>query len=451
MGQYLIKRLFYFIPTFLILLVLSFFLLQSIPGDMVEEIMDRDQFIVNNDIQSYAKQYDRISRQQGFNLPSFYFSILPQNQVSLFEVDSPLKRKIRKDWLGSFDVSSTNKAFDMAELFKQEFSQDSTSSTEMVQTVKSIPFSPVEMIPGIIIGLKKHGSEKMNGLATLLDQMQANGLKNASGWPSFVWHGKQSQFHQWIKGALFFDWGESHRDGRKVRSKIASAMKWTLLLSLLTLFFSVIIGVPLGLFASVKPRPWMSIFFFGLYAIPLFWLATMMIIFFTTEEYGSWTNIFPSAGIFVPGVSDSFLDQLLSQFKYLILPVLCLTTGTLAYLYRQMQANSLDEYVKPYGLSARAKGLSRKDVMIGHVSRNAVYPLIGLLATIIPGLIAGSLVVEVLFNIPGMGRLLLDAISIKDWNVVLGVIVVSAVFTFVGFIVADVLLYLLNPKVRYGR
>jgi len=189
---------------------------------------------------------------------------------------------------------------------------------------------------------------------------------------------------------------------------------------------------------------------FVFFAIPSFWLATLLIVFFTTPEYAVWMDIFPSGGLGGYHYASG-MPKVGIAVGALFLPVLCLLLGALAYLTRQMRGNVVRESSKDYVRMARAKGLRDKTIYRRHILRNALFPILTLVGASIPASISGSVIIEVIFGIPGMGQLLYQSILAQDWSIVFTMVVLASMLTVIGYIVSDVLYRLFDPKLRVQR
>ena len=183
-----------------------------------------------------------------------------------------------------------------------------------------------------------------------------------------------------------------------------------------------------------------------MYVMPLFWIGTVAMAFLTTDDYGSWTNWFSSGNVYIDN-SKSFFENLFQHFEMILLPTIVLCIGSLIYIARQMENALEQERHKVYADVAMVKGLTFKDVLMKHQFKNALLPIITLFTSALPASIAGSLIVETIFNIPGMGRLLYNSINLADWNVAYGIILLTALITALSYILADLLYYRVNPKI----
>jgi peptide/nickel transport system permease protein len=277
------------------------------------------------------------------------------------------------------------------------------------------------------------------------------------GWKMFVptlnWHGPENQYHIWLVKILGGDFGTSVRDGKLVSIKIMEAIRWTLLINITALFLAFAISIPIG----VAMAKWENTLFdklsngllFMFFAIPSFWLATILVVFFTTSEYGAWTDIFPTAGLGNYESASNSWERFIIISSHLALPIFCLMIGSLAYLSRQMRQGILNEIKKDYILVARARGQSEKEIYWKHAFRNALFPIITIFAAAFPASISGSVIIEVIFNIPGMGRLLYDSILTKDWQVLMSLLLLAGLLTIIGYLVADILYNWFDPRVKF--
>ena len=164
--------------------------------------------------------------------------------------------------------------------------------------------------------------------------------------PSFRWHGSDNQYHHWASKILKGDFGISLVDGQSAGKKISKAFSWTFLLMVLSVCLTMVLGIGLAIWSvRNEDKKWLTKlnqFLYLLYSFPLFWLATLFVVFFTSDDYGSWTNIFPSIDI-VP-YALSFKDKLVLLF----LPTLLLAFHSISYIYRQMQSSLNQQIYLPY-------------------------------------------------------------------------------------------------------
>jgi len=185
---------------------------------------------------------------------------------------------------------------------------------------------------------------------------------------------------------------------------------------------------------------------FLLFGIPSFWVATLLTNFFTTPAFGM--DFFPSMGFGEIPEGASVWTTIRIRAAHLFLPVLCLAYPSWAYVSRHLRRSAVHEMDQAYVKTARLKGLSRSAILWRHVLRNASFPIITLLANILPALLAGSVLIERIFNLPGMGQLLYDAALTRDWPVVIIVVLLNGLLTAAGLLLADLAYALADPRVR---
>jgi len=264
--------------------------------------------------------------------------------------------------------------------------------------------------------------------------------------PSINWYGLNNQYHFWITNFLSGNFGISRRDYNPVVDKIKYQLPWTLYINIPAIIIVYLIAVPLGIYTAVyrdsKFDKIITTTLLLLYSLPVFWIGTMLVNFFTTPEYGmKW---FPS--ILLNGNELTWENA-----TKLILPIFCATYGALAFMTRQMRSSMLNTLQQDYIRTAKAKGLSEKVVIWKHAFRNSLFPLITIFGSVLPAAFAGSVIVEQIFNINGMGLLLLDSIRNQDWPVVYAILMIAAILTMVGLLIADILYVIADPRVRLGK
>jgi peptide/nickel transport system permease protein len=257
------------------------------------------------------------------------------------------------------------------------------------------------------------------------------------------------QYLKWLKNMLMLDFGRSFAsDNRPVIDKIAESIPITLLINLLSMALMMSVAIPIGVMSAVKQDSLFdkgtTVFVFLGFAMPTFWLALLLMILFGVKL--EWLPIsgFRSlnyAGLSLPG-------QVLDIAKHLILPVFVSAFGGLAGMSRYMRSNMLEVIRQDYIITARAKGLDERTVIFKHALRNALLPVITLLGLAVPGLIGGSVIFETIFAIPGMGRLFYQSVMMRDYPTIMGILVIGAVLTLVGNLLADLSYSIADPRIR---
>jgi len=256
------------------------------------------------------------------------------------------------------------------------------------------------------------------------------------------------QYLTWLTKFMTLDFGDAFADGRKVKDKILERLPITLTINLLSLGLVLLIALPIGIMSathqySVLDR-FTTIFVFVGYSMPSFWLALLLIYLFGVQ----W-GVLPISGIQSLDVTGlTAWGRLMDRGEHLILPVFVSAFGGLAGFSRYMRNNMLEVMRQDYIRTARAKGLSENVVVYKHALRNALMPVITILGLSLPGIIGGSVIMETVFGIPGMGQLLYQAVFSRDYNLAMGILVPAAVLTMLGNFLADIGYALADPRVR---
>ena len=257
------------------------------------------------------------------------------------------------------------------------------------------------------------------------------------------------QYASWLTKISQGDLGTSFStDHRPVADKIMERLPVTILINLLSLFIIIAVAIPLGVLSAVHKDSWFdkatTVFVFIGFAVPTFWLALLLMIYF-----GIHLGWLPISGL--RSLNYEYLsatDRLMDMAKHLVLPVFVSAFGGLAGLSRYMRANMLEVIRQDYMMTARAKGLSEKDVIYKHALRNALLPAITILGLSIPGLIGGSVIFETIFAIPGMGQLFYMSVMARDYPTIMGILLIGAILTLVGNLIADVSYAVADPRIR---
>jgi peptide/nickel transport system permease protein len=256
------------------------------------------------------------------------------------------------------------------------------------------------------------------------------------------------QYLTWLKKFVTLDFGEAFADGRKVKDKILERLPITLTINLLSLFVVLLIAIPIGIISathqySILDRATTMFVFVG-YSMPHFWMALLLIYLFGVQ----WGVLPISGKESLDTTGFTMLQWLMDRAEHLVLPVFVSAIGGLAGFSRYMRNNMLEVMRQDYIRTARAKGLPENTVIYKHALRNALMPVITILGLSLPGIIGGSVIMETVFGIDGMGRLMFQAVFSRDYNVAMGILVPAAVLTMLGNFLADIGYALADPRVR---
>ncbi len=260
------------------------------------------------------------------------------------------------------------------------------------------------------------------------------------------------QYLDWLWRLLHFDFGNSmSADARPVMTKILERLPLTVSMNVISLILTLLFAIPAGILSACKQNSLLdhalTVFVFLGFAMPSFWLALLLMSFFGIDH-----KLLPISGLTSMGYEHfTSFEKFLDLAKHLTLPIMVYTVGGLAGMSRYMRSCMLEVLRQDYMLTARAKGLSAYQVVVHHGLRNALLPVITLLGLSVPGLIGGSVIIESVFALPGLGNLFYAAVMARDYTMIMGNLVLGSVLTLFGNLLADVCYGLADPRIRQGQ
>ena len=301
-----------------------------------------------------------------------------------------------------------------------------------------LAFFLVRLAPGdpalVIAG--QSGAADAQFLAQLREQF---GLDRSLGEQLFIY----------LKGIVFLDFGYSHRVQRTVASLIAERLPATILLTSTAFVFAVSVGVTLGVLAARRVGTWadslITVIALTCYATPLFWVGLLFILVFSI-----WLNWLPAIGMYSIGEDLTGLAFVFDVARYLILPSLTLGLFFMALYARLTRASMLEVATQDFVRTARAKGLKEGPIVRRHILRNALLPVIGFAGVQAGTIVGGSVLVETVFAWPGVGRLAFEALLARDYNLLLGVFIVTSAMAVVINLITDIVYALVDPRIEVG-
>lgn len=270
-----------------------------------------------------------------------------------------------------------------------------------------------------------------------------------SNWESFNRLVFDTRFARYMGNLIKGDFGFT-RKKEPVLPEILSRMKFSFILSFLSIILTYLLSIPIGVYSAIKQYTIsdriLTVSLFVLYSLPTFFVGMIMVQYIPSGQ-PLFTSGFETSTLENPYMASG--ERLWDIGLHLILPVICLTYGSLAALSRYARTGLLDVIRADYIRTARAKGLSEPVVIGKHAMRNGMIPILTILGTLLPVLFGGSIVVESIFQIQGIGLYMLDAISNKDYAVIMGVLLISAVMTLIGLLISDISYALVDPRISF--
>ncbi len=315
----------------------------------------------------------------------------------------------------------------------------------------------------------KHNLTSLNLCSQSFLDMNADPTVWKNYVPSLHFYG-YNQYHRWLfgdgnmftgngaqycEGVVRGDFGKSYSTKLPVTDTISKALPWSVFFTLISVILAYIISIPIGVQAAAKRGSWFdrgsSVILFMLYSMPPFLMGIVLLVLLANPD--TW-NIFPSNGIEPATGIDPNLgwwDKTMIRLPYFILPIICYTYSSLAFLSRTVRVAMLEVNSQDFMRTARAKGLGDRLLYYRHGLSNALFPIITVFANVFPAAIGGSVVLEYLFGIPGMGQEILRAVQAGDFTMITAVFTLAGFMTLIGYLVADVLYSIADPRISFDK
>lgn len=471
MLKYIFKRVLLFIPTLFIISLMTFFLSTNVPGDPVEQMLNSNSETGSSaKAMAAEKAYIDKRKQLGLDLPTFYFSITNKaTPKELYTIPKKFQRENLTELIDKYgnwnEINAYYNSLKELDIAIGNVESDSVNADAIIAIKADIQQLLEESDDNVIktalsdMQSQSKVSDNLSALAAGIsktENLYNDVVKNATTYkeliPDIHWYGFKNQYHQWITKFMKGDFGISYQDEKPVKTVIWEAIRWTVLLSIISIFLTYLIAIPLGIVSAankggIKDQT-ISTTLFILYSLPSFWVATLLIMFFGG---GDFLNIFPSFGVPQSTENMSFFSKFTNYVWHLTLPIICYTYGGLAFISRQMRGAMVNSLSQDYVRTARAKGVDEEKVLWKHAIKNSLLPIITLFANVFPLAISGAVALELIFSIPGMGKTAYEALVARNYPVVYTIVMFSAILTLVGYLVADILYAVVDPRISYNK
>jgi peptide/nickel transport system permease protein len=468
MFQYIVKRILIFIPTLFVISLFTFMLSVSVPGDPVEQMMggggSAGEMGQSSSKLASERSYIDKRKDLGLHLPVFYFALSnAATPDTLYRIPRKQHQEMLSDLIRQYgnwpQIETYYRSVQQLDLAIADIRADSANGDAKIgmrdETYKLFihpeDFAIKESLQKMDVHTKAAPSmmvlqPKLQAVIKAYSEMKAMATPRLNYIPDVHWYGFDSQYHRWITKFLIGDFGISYQDGRPVKDAVWLAVGKTILISFLSILLTYLIAIPVGVMSArkrdSKRDQIVTTVLFILYSLPSFWVATLLINFFGGGDFYDW---FPTYGLGEPD------DSIWVKIHHLILPLFCWTYGSLAFVSRQMRGAMINALGQDYIRTARAKGLNEDTVIWKHAFKNSLLPIITLFATVFPFAISGSIVLEIIFAIPGMGKLAFEALVARNYPIVYTVVMFSAILTMLGYLIADIAYAMVDPRISFSK
>ncbi len=498
MLRYILRRILIFIPTLIVITLLGFIISVNAPGDPIERMVTAAQSggEVGTQTINQIEQKKFWRKKLGLDLPIFYFSISslsrPDTLYKVFDknereaLDRLVDRYGNWEYISEYFLSLNN-FYNSVIGFKpdttliKEYDQNA-----VIETINQVKFEALALKSTYQHNMIEAKFTKLSLLLAyypFLSKFQAplgnvhykyiDVEKNSSTWKNYIpkmnFYAK-NQYHRWVfgdgnwltgegsqftKGLIRFDFGTSYVTKQPITDVIGAKIGWSMFFALLSVVLSYFVSIPVGVKAAAKRGSRFdrtsSIVLFMLYSLPSFWIATILLMTFANPDVIHW---FPASGV-KPATgypeTASLLDRMLISLPYCILPMICYTYSSFAFLSRTMRVSMIEIIGQDYIRTARAKGLPENKVIWKHAFRNSLLPIITVFAHIFPAAMGGSVILETIFTIPGMGYETIFAFQNNNYPMIIAVLTITGFLTLVGYLISDVLYAVVDPRISFSR
>ena len=490
MLAYIFKRILIFIPTLIVITLLGFIISVNAPGDPVERMVSAAESggELNTRTENQQQQTRFWTHKLGLDLPVFYISFTslahPDSLYKIYDKDEreALDRLIYKygNWKEIQAYYTSVNTFAELQLFPPDSQMtaeaDRNKLLDEINRIKLETHTLKAAYEDVIIRNQLSAITQLLANHVFLNKARQSFetvkkcyeqiLSHATPWKTYVpqlHFYPNNQYHRWLfgdggqfsRGVIRGDFGTSYVTKEPISDVIFSKIGWTLLFSLLSVVLAYVISIPIGVRSAARKGSrtdkTTALLLFVLYSIPSFWLATLLLMTFANPDVIHW---FPASGVKpVTGYEEGagLWTKIKASAPYIILPAICYTYSSFAFLSRTMRVSMLEVLGQDYIRTARAKGLRTQQIIWKHALRNALFPIITVFGSVFPAVIGGSVILESVFTIPGMGSETINAIHDNNYPMIIAILTITSIMTLIGFLVSDILYALVDPRISLNK
>jgi peptide/nickel transport system permease protein len=490
MLKYIAKRILLFIPTLVIITIIGFFISVNAPGDPVESMMSAAGTTGEMGGQSLGQlQQKKYWKQKlGLDLPVFYFSLekysYPDTLYRIYDKNerealsrlldehgnwqqiSDYSRKLSLFYnnLITFDPSSPDLKEEEKNLVNENFNTIKFETLSLRSSWQEpVIFSRMNTIDRLVKSnpLMHVLEVQLGEVKAAYDQIKQKETKWKSYLPAVYFYGN-NQYHRWLfgdggvysKGILRGDFGTSYQTKDAVSKTIFDRIGWSLFFTIVSVIIAYLVSIPIGVKAARHRGGRFdrvsSVVLFGLYSLPNFFVAILLLMLFANPDV---FDILPASGVKpsegYPEDANIF-QKIWLTLPHLVIPMICYSYSSFAFLSRIMRGSLIENIGLDYVRTARAKGLAESAVVWKHAFRNSLLPIITICSAVFPAAVGGSVILETIFTIPGMGLEAFNAIASQNYPMIIAVLTLTSVLTLIGYLVSDILYAAADPRITYN-
>ncbi len=474
----MIRKLTNFILSLAFIVLAGFIIVVNAPGNPVQTILHNSG--ENSNASATALTQQQLSHRLGLDLPSFYFSIHALAEPDTFYRIYPeseretLQRLYRQygNWNTVSDYYKNLKFFQQEVIAhrlknnEQQFDKIEKCLAALLNFKGSETGYDASILNGDdfkqVTAARSNDDILSNAYQELLHSWQK--LKQCEpNWRNYIpviSFDAKNRFQQWMfgneysNGVLKGDFGISYTTQQPVWYELLPKIKWSLFITFTALLISVLIAFPLGVFVVKHPQSFLNrvlqVYYNLAFAAPVFWVATLLLFLFANQSF---LRIFPAYGVQpLLGFDDeNMLSKIFITAWHLVLPLICYSYSSIALLAYTLQHSLSDVMKQDFIRTAFSKGLSLKQVINRHALRNAILPLVTLISNFFPAAIAGSVIIENIFSIPGMGNAIVNSVYTQNYPVLVAILILTGFFTLAGYLLADLVYRMIDPRIKFNN
>ena len=457
MWRYFLKRILLIFPTLFGISIITFIIIKLAPGDPTAFKMGNQQSGMSSD-QNLAKQVIEQTREiYGLDKPlllNFVIFNVEENWEDVREYladGQPLSGRSYDDIVEPIkQADEVAVPFLVDQLESGMMTADETTVALEILTIKQkLSISAAMSLEKQLEYIQNwwHGGTDSTGVV----RIAAKDTYQFSAFQKFKKIFTEAQYPRWLVNMMTLDFGDSIKDNRPVWDHIKESVPVSLIFTFTSFILAYLIAIPLGIYSATHQYSTgdkvTTVILFILYSLPNFWVATMAIVFFGGGDF--W-DVFPVTGLHSLGAEDmTRWEYIKDLLHHVALPLIIWTYGSFSALSRYMRGSMLEVIRQDYIRTARAKGLSERVVTYKHALRNSLIPIITMLANLLPLAISGSIIIESIFSIPGMGQLSFNAVLFRDYPIIMAVTTISAMLTLFGILLSDLLYAVVDPRITF--